>query len=107
MIWLLAGAGVVGLLLGLRFRIAPVVAASALIFAGTLIAIPVVGLSPWITLAAGFGALCTLQGGYLVGLVIWSRAAASRARRPPHSAGGNADDDEQAQSSRQTESRPR
>lgn len=80
MIWLLAGAGAVGLLLGLRFRVPSVVAASALISAGALVAVPVIGLPLWTALWVGFGALCALQGGFVVGLLLW--CAATRVRWP-------------------------
>jgi hypothetical protein len=77
-IWLLAGAGAVGLLLGLRFRIPSILAASTVILAGGLVAVPVTGL--WTALAGAFGALCALQGGYVMGLLLW--CAAARVRWP-------------------------
>ncbi len=96
----MAGAGAVGLLLGLRLRVPSVVAASVLILVGTLIAIPVIGLTPWTALAGGFGSLCALQGGYIVGLLLW--CAATRVRWPVRLArrGPEADDQVQAPAAR-------
>jgi hypothetical protein len=72
MLWAFTAAGTVGLLLGLRFRMPSVLAASVVILVGAIVAAPLAGLPLWTALAAAFGALFALQSGYLVGLALWS-----------------------------------
>jgi hypothetical protein len=78
-LWAIAAAGSVGLLLGLRFRMPAVLAASALILAGGSAAVPFAGAPLWTVLGTTFGTVCALQGGYLVGLLLW--CALSRSSR--------------------------
>jgi hydrogenase/urease accessory protein HupE len=75
MLWAFTAAGTVGLLLGLRFRMPSVLAASVIILVGAMVAAPVAGLPLWTALAAAFGALFALQSGYLVGLALWSASS--------------------------------
>ena len=70
-LWAVAAAGIVGLVLGLRFRIAAVLAASVLVLIGGVVAVPLTGLSAWTVLGIDLCALCALQGGYLAGLLLW------------------------------------
>jgi len=83
-LWTFATCGVVGLLLGLRFRAPSVIAASAIIVVGSAAVAPLIGLPFWPALALPLGGLCALQSGYIVGLMLW--CAASRARPQPRDA---------------------
>lgn len=66
-----ATAATLGLLLGLRYRVAAAIAASGCaVIAGTAIAILAAGWPFWSALFAGFGAACALQCGYLAGLLL-------------------------------------
>jgi hypothetical protein len=77
-LWAFAACGVVGLFLGLRFRAPAVIAASAIILVGGAVLAPLIGLPLWTALAAPLGAMCALQSGYIVGLMLW--CGISRAR---------------------------
>jgi uncharacterized membrane protein YphA (DoxX/SURF4 family) len=69
--WLtFATAASIGLLLGLRFRVSALVAASMMTFALCLLIAPFAGLSPLSTAGMILALLSTLQVGYLVGLLI-------------------------------------
>jgi hypothetical protein len=92
---LIAAAGV-GFLLGLRFRVPAVVAASAVVAAATLALALFRGAPLWVALTAPIGAIVALQVGYLVALVLthnpfrqgsWEDAEADdcdQMQRPPH-----------------------
>jgi hypothetical protein len=77
-LWVIAAAGPLGVLLGLRYKVSGLIAASG------GIAVLIVACAFWARWPAGetaltlLGALATLQAGYLVGLLI------SGYRRPPH-----------------------
>jgi len=81
MLWTFAAAGLIGLVLGLRFRAPAVIAASGIVVVGGVAVAPLSGLPFWTALAALLGTLCALQSGYIVGLMLWS--VVSRARRAP------------------------
>jgi hypothetical protein len=71
-------AATLGVLLGLRYRAAAAVAASALVaVAGAAVAM-LAGWSFWMALVAAFGAACVLQCGYLAGLLVAHRVARLR-----------------------------
>lgn len=84
MLWLYAGAVGFGLLLGLRFRVGAVIAASAVLVMGSAILGPLLaGWSVWMVLSAAFGGAFALQCGYFAGLLLMcalSRVGASDAR---------------------------
>jgi hypothetical protein len=83
-LWAFASCGAIGLFLGLRFRAPAVIAASAIILVGGAVVAPLIGLSLWAALAAPLGAMCALQSGYIVGLMLW--CAISRPRPQPRHA---------------------
>lgn len=60
----------IGLILGLRLRVAPVVAASAAITLACLVLLPFGDWSLMGGLSFAFGLLCALQSGYLLGSVV-------------------------------------
>jgi hypothetical protein len=76
-LWVIAAAGPLGVLLGLRYKVSSLIAASG------GIAVLIIALAFWAQWAIGptaltlAGAVVTLQAGYLVGLAI------SGHRRPP------------------------
>jgi hypothetical protein len=70
MLWLYITAGGVGLILGLRFRVPAVVAASAVLLVGAITVGLVAGWSIWTTLAAAFGGAFILQCSYFAGLLL-------------------------------------
>lgn len=76
-----AAAAGLGLLLGLRYRVAAVVAMSAALVVAVTAIGPFAGRSLWAALAAAFVAAFALQLGYLGGLLLM--CAASRARSWP------------------------
>jgi hypothetical protein len=77
MLWLLIGALGFGLLLGLFFRVAAVIAASVVLAAASLTMGPLLAeWSIWSVLSAVFGGAFALQCGYVTGLLLifaWSR----------------------------------
>jgi hypothetical protein len=79
-LWAFAACGLIGLFLGLRFRAPSVIVASGIVVVGGVAVAPLTGLPFWTALAALLGALCALQSGYIVGLLLW--CAISRASRP-------------------------
>ena len=84
MLWALAGAGGMGLLLGLRFRVPALIAATWLTAAACLSLAPFMDLGLMPTLVFTFASLGVLQVGYLAGLMLfcaWSRARLSSADR--------------------------
>ena len=87
MLWAFAAAASIGLVLGLRFRAPSVIVASAIVVAGGVAVAPLTGLPFWTALAGILGGLCALQGGYIVGLMLW--CAVSRASGPRHGAPGD------------------
>lgn len=71
MLGVYATAATLGLLLGLRYRVAAAIAASGCaVVAGTATAMFAAGWPFWSALFAGFGAACALQCGYLAGLLL-------------------------------------
>ena len=85
MLWALAAAGGTGLLLGLWFRVAAIVAASGITAATSLLfgVFTDQGLMP--TLVITFAFLFILQVGYLAGVMLscaWSRVRLSRPDPP-------------------------
>jgi hypothetical protein len=85
MLWAFAAAASIGLVLGLRFRAPSVIVASAIVVAGGVAVAPLTGLPFWTALAAILGGLCALQGGYIVGLMLWcalSRTSGLRRATP-------------------------
>ena len=66
---LITAAGL-GFLLGLRYRIPAVVAASAAVAVATLALALFRGAPLWVVLLAPMGAIVALQGGYLIALVL-------------------------------------
>jgi hypothetical protein len=66
---LITAAGL-GFLLGLRYRIPAVVAASAAVAVATLTLALFRGAPLWVVLIAPMGAIVALQGGYLIALVL-------------------------------------
>jgi hypothetical protein len=84
MLWLLFGAIGFGLLLGLFFRVAAVIAASIVLATASVTMGPLLaGWSIWLVLFAVFGGTIALQCGYFAGLLLifaWSRVDRSDAR---------------------------
>jgi hypothetical protein len=84
MLWLYAGAAGLGLLLGLRFRVGAVIAASAVLVMASAILGPLLAeWSVWMVLSAVFGGPLALQCGYFAGLLLMcalSRASSADAR---------------------------
>lgn len=78
MFWAYAAAGGLGLLLGLRYRVPAVLAASAAFALLSIAIAPFAGWSPWATLAVALGGAFTLQCGYLAGLMMMCAAARAR-----------------------------
>jgi hypothetical protein len=74
--WSLLAAAVAGILLGLRFRVPALLAATALIVVVTAVASGFAGLSGWPLLVSVGLSVLTLQAAYLAGLVfstLWRR----------------------------------
>lgn len=84
MLWSIATAGGVGILLGLKFRIASVIAASLGL---AIVVATIAALRHWEPLAAlkvGFVSLLSLQLAYLLGLMLsglYHRAGGTKPRR--------------------------
>jgi hypothetical protein len=79
MLWAIAASGGLGVVLGLRFKMPSVVAASAVLVLAWLLAAPFLSWSLLMSAGIAFSTLCALQGGYLAGLFIscaWSRVSA-------------------------------
>ncbi len=70
MLWAYAAAGGLGLLLGLRYRVLAVLAASAVFALASIALAPFAGWSPWVTFAVVLGGAFTLQCGYLTGSIL-------------------------------------
>jgi hypothetical protein len=70
MVWAFALAGALGFALGLRFRIAAVIAASPLALVGGALTAVLVGSSLSTVVVASFGIMATLQAGYLASLLL-------------------------------------
>jgi uncharacterized membrane protein YkvI len=76
MLWAFAAAGAIGLLLGLRFRLPALLAASGVVVAACLLVAYFTQPGPVAAVAMTFGMLSVLQFGYVVGLMVscsWSR----------------------------------
>jgi hypothetical protein len=89
MLWLLVGAAGLGVLLGLRFRVAAVAAASfVLVLLSVTVGQLLAGWSFWTVLSAAFGGPFALQCGYVAGLLLfyaWSRVTSPVLRHTaPH-----------------------
>jgi len=85
-LWAFTIAGMIGLVLGLRYRMPAIVAASGLVLVGGIAVAPLTGLPLWTALAAPFGALCALQSGYIAGLMLSCAMSSARATAPPRGA---------------------
>jgi len=68
MLWGYGAAGGLGLLLGLRYRVSAVVAASPAVALVSIALAAFAGWSRWIALSVAIGGVFILQCGYLVGL---------------------------------------
>lgn len=82
MLWVYAAAGGFGLLLGLRYRVAAVGAASVMLVMASIVAATLAGWSLWMTFAMVFGGTFALQCGYLLGLMVM--CAATQAKVSSH-----------------------
>jgi hypothetical protein len=70
MLWAAIVTGALGLILGLRFRVPAMLAASAGVALACAIAAPWTELSVWVVALVAYGLVTTLQGGYLVGAMV-------------------------------------
>lgn len=71
MLWFFIMAAGAGLLLGLVFRVAAVIAASvALALSSAILGPALAGWGVWQTIGAAFGGVLALQGGYTAGLLL-------------------------------------
>ena len=80
MLWLLAMAGGMGVVLGLWLRVPSVIAASGALVLLCSIVMPLGDWPPLTAIAFSFALLGALQCGYLVGLIVscaWARARSS------------------------------
>ncbi len=84
MLWALALASGMGILLGLRLRAPAVLAASAILVASCVAVVPFADWSLLEAVAFIFGALAALQGGYLVGLLLSPRILGLASLADPH-----------------------
>jgi hypothetical protein len=85
MLWAFGAGGAIGLLLGLRFRVPALLAASGLMAIVCFSVAPFTQLEPMTAAGLTFALLCMLQVGYLIGLMLsyaWSRARPWIANRP-------------------------
>jgi hypothetical protein len=80
MLWLFAGSGLAGLLLGWWFRVPALIAVSALAGLVSMIAATHMGLGWWLAAGLTIALLGTLQVGYLAGLML--SCALARAKFP-------------------------
>ncbi len=81
MLWLVVTAAGIGILLGLRLQVASIIAASAVMALTSIVLMGFNGASLSEALAQTGALLLALQGGYLIGLVLflsWSRGVYRR-----------------------------
>jgi hypothetical protein len=79
----LVGAGGLGLLLGLRYRVPALLVASAVVAAAATAAACLTESAPWAVLILPFGAVAALQCGYLCGVALaFAAHGRARARAP-------------------------
>lgn len=87
MLWAYVFAGATGFLLGLRYRVPALLAASALAVLASPAVIALAAIPVWQALAMIAGTLAILQCGYLAGLVLLWAVVWSKQREPSVLAG--------------------